>query len=125
MIEWLSRFGAAFNVWVNGIRQANAKALAAIYLYEGTFVVWALAVLLEKPIDLAAFGLWLGFLAALGGFSYKQFKDERTTDYGYVERQNAGKPAQLPTTTTVETAGPAKTTTAPAGANDQDGGQAP
>lgn len=95
MIDWLTRFGAAFNAWVNGIRQANAKALAAIYLYEGTFVVWAIATLAGIPIDLATFGLWLGFLAALGGFSMATFKQERTTDYGYVERQNAGKPTTV------------------------------
>lgn len=122
MIDWLSRFGAAFNTWVNGIRQANAKALAAVYLYEGTFVVWALATLLEKPIDLAAFALWLGFLAALGGFSYKQFKDERITDYGYIERQNQRPAPVAPTTTTTETVGPSKTTTAPTPPAEPEGG---
>lgn len=113
MIDWLSRFGGALNVWLNGIRQANAKAIAAIGLYIGTFIVWAVCAIARIPLDVTAFGLWLGFLAALGGFSMAQFKQERTTDYGYVERQNAGKPTTVNAETATVTGSPVKVDTPP------------
>lgn len=95
MIDWLSRFGAALNVWINGVRQSNAKALITLALYVGTFLVWAICSLAKINLDETSFAMWLGFLAALGGFSLATFNKERTTDYGYVERQNAGKPTTV------------------------------
>lgn len=115
-IDWLARFGKAFNDWNNTIRQANFKANITVMLYVGTFFIWGLAVLREKEIEITAFGLWLGFLAALGGFSLKQFKDERTTDYGYVDRQaeiEKAKRSGAPSTT-VNAPGSAVDVAAPA-----------
>lgn len=95
MIDWLAKFGTALNGWVNTIRQTNAKAVVTLALYIGTFFVWAIATLLKIGVDLTAFGMWLAFLAALGGFSLQQFRSERTTDYGFLERQNQGKPSTV------------------------------
>lgn len=86
MIDALGRFGAVFNDWLNKLRTTNAKALATIALYIGTYLVWAACTLMKIPIQMEAFTLWLVFCAALGGFSLSQFKTERTTDYGYLDK---------------------------------------
>lgn len=105
LIDWLTRFGASFNGWINTVRQSNAKALAIIAIFLGTFLVWAIATLLELKVDAVIFPMWLAFVAGLGGFSLAQFKQERTTDYGYVERQNAAKPTTVVQANTAEVTG--------------------
>lgn len=89
MIDFLGRFSTTFNEWLNKINSTNAKAVGTIGLYFLTYFLYAAAVLLVKPIDNVAFGMWLGFLAGLGGFSLAQFTKQRVTDYGAMERQAA------------------------------------
>jgi hypothetical protein len=95
-VDWFARFGKAFNDWINNIRQANAKAVATVVIFLGTFVVWGIATLLELKIDPVIFPMWLAFVAGLGGFALATFKNERATDYGAmkiqadIERAKAG-----------------------------------
>ncbi len=79
--EWLENSALA------GLPSTNFKVVTTTALYFLTFVAWAAAVLLEKPVDEFTFGLWLAFLAGLGGFTVAQFKAQRSTDYGAMERQ--------------------------------------
>lgn len=79
--EWLEHSALA------GLPSTNFKIVTTVALYFLTFFAWALAVLLEKPIDEFTFGLWLAFLAGAGGFALAQFNRQRATDYGAMERQ--------------------------------------
>lgn len=120
MIDTLSKFGVTFNNWLNSVNSTNAKAIGTLVLYFLTWAVYAAAVLFKVTIDNIAFGMWLGFLAGLGGFSLMQFKTQRQTDYGALTRQADIERAKAgATTTTTETAGPTKTTTAPAPEGDK------
>lgn len=92
--EWMEKSALA------GLPSTNFKIVTTTALYFLTFVAWAAAVLLEKPIEEMTFGLWLAFLAGLGGFALAQFSRQRATDYGAMERQaeieraKAGAPAK-------------------------------
>lgn len=88
-VAWLKDFGEVMNGWVNNLRQSNAKAVVTLVLYAITAVTWAFATLDAVKIDPVIFPMWLAFLAGLGGFSLAQFKNERATDYGAMERQAA------------------------------------
>lgn len=89
IVDWLGRFGKMFNGWANDVRSTNAKALVTLALYLGTFLVWGICSVYKLGFDETSFGMWLAFLAGLGGFSLAQFKNERATDYGALERQAA------------------------------------
>lgn len=102
------------NSWLAGLPSTNFKILTTVVLYFLTFGAWALATLLGKEIDNMAFGMWLGFLAGLGGFALAQFNKQRESDYGLIERKTAlelakagGPPAtQINTTGDVKAGGP-------------------
>lgn len=79
--EWLENSALA------GLPSTNFKVVTTTALYFFTFLAWAAAVLFEKPVDEFTFGLWLAFLAGLGGFTVAQFKAQRSTDYGALDRQ--------------------------------------
>lgn len=79
--EWLENSALA------GLPSTNFKIVTTTALYFLTFAAWAAATLLEKEIDWEVFGLWLAFLAGLGGFALAQFSRQRQTDYGAMERQ--------------------------------------
>ncbi len=106
-VDWLGRFGTMFNAWANDVRTTNAKALVTLALYLGTFVVWAICSIYKLGFDETSFGMWLAFMAGLGGFSIAQFKTERTTDYGAMKLQadiERAKSGAAPTTVNAETA---------------------
>lgn len=105
IVDWIGRFGKVMNDWMNNVRTTNAKAIVTLALYVGTFAVWGLCSLYKIEIDLTSFGMWLAFLAGLGGFSLAQFKNERVTDYGYVERKNQGAPTTVVQTPKAEVTG--------------------
>lgn len=86
MIETLSRAGSAFNGWMNSVRQQAAKTLLFVVLSLGTFAVWAVCSLVQRTLDIATFGAWLAFVAAVGQIALSGFKTERLTDYGYLDR---------------------------------------
>lgn len=85
--SWKSAKERLENSALAGLPSTNFKMVTTTALYFLTFGAWALATLLEKPIDWEIFGLWLAFLAGLGGFTLAQFSRQRATDYGAMERQ--------------------------------------
>lgn len=78
--------------WLNSVEVTRYKAVITVWLWIGTFLIWAGCAVARIEMHEVSFGLWLGALAGLTGFSYAQYKSMRTTDYGYVERQQGGKP---------------------------------
>lgn len=86
MIATFARAGAAFNIWMNGIRQQAAKTLLFVMLSLGTFTVWAICSVAQRTLDIATFGAWLAFVAAVGQIALSGYKTERLTDYGYLDR---------------------------------------
>lgn len=67
------------------------KAAWSVRLWIWTGLVWGVATLSQRTINLEVFLAWLGGLSAFSGLSYAQYKAQRTTDYGYIER-NATTP---------------------------------
>lgn len=98
--SWKSAKERLENSALAGLPSTNFKIVTTTALYFFTFFAWAAAVLLEKNVDEMTFGLWLAFLAGLGGFALAQFSRQRATDYGALERQaeieraKAGAPAK-------------------------------
>lgn len=86
MIDNLARAGAAFNAWMNAVRSQSAKTLLFVVLSLGTFLVWAICSIWMRTLDIATFGAWLAFVAAVGQIALSGFKTERLTDYGYLDR---------------------------------------
>ncbi len=86
-VSWKSGKEWMENSWLAGLPSTNFKILTTVVLYFLTFCAWALALLLEKPVDEMTFGVWLAFLAGLGGFALAQFAKQRSTDYGAMDRQ--------------------------------------
>lgn len=84
------------------INQTAYKAVWSVRLWIGTFVVFAVAVFASIHVEEVFFGSWLAGLSGFSGFAYVQYKTQRQTDYGFVERK-AGMP---PTGTTTETPTP-------------------
>lgn len=67
------------------------KGWSAVWLWIGTALVWAiallLAVVLEKGLPEAWLATWLTGLAAYSGLGALQYKAMRETDYGALERK--------------------------------------
>ena len=76
------------NKVTQGVPTTQVQVVVGGWLAFGTFVLYAILAIRATAIDAMAFGLWLGFVAACLGIAYKQFHAKRTTDYGYLERQN-------------------------------------
>lgn len=115
-LEWLkahSRFSRWLVMWIvalNAVSSTNAKAIGTLALYFLTWASYTAAVLLAKEPDAVNFGMWLAFLAGLGGFSLAQFRQQRETDYGALERKaeieraKAGAPAKAGVTVNADSA---------------------
>lgn len=117
MIDKLSRFGAAFNAWINTIRSTAAKTVLFVALSMGTYLVWAICALTTKPIDIAAFGAWLAFVAAVGQIALSGYKTERLSSNDYLDRGGtppvkgatpgaSGSPSAPRTTVTIQAVEP-------------------
>lgn len=83
-LERLSRFGDAFNKWINTIRSTAAKTVLFVVLSLGTYLIWATCALRGKTLDIATFGAWLAFVAAVGQIALSGYKTERLSSNDYL-----------------------------------------
>lgn len=107
--------------WLKIDPDVNTTALKATWsvrLWVGTFCIWALAsvLIVARKLDppsvlLELFVAWLGGLCGFSGFSYAQYRTQRLSNYGALDRQAAIAAAKVsgtvpPTGTTTETPTP-------------------
>lgn len=89
--------------WANDINPVNWKIVVVAYMQMALMYAFSLGYLCDllmqvwhgKDVDYHVEALWAvcSFLAALSGISFGGRLGDRVTDYGYVERKNAGKVA--------------------------------
>jgi hypothetical protein len=73
--DWLIKF----NLWLGTLPSTNFQVLISATLALTTALVYYVAVLRQISVDSVNFGLWLGFVAAYGGITYRQFAKKRDT----------------------------------------------
>jgi hypothetical protein len=69
------------NSWLATLPSTNFQVVTSALLALSTALVYYVAVLQSIEIDSMNFGMWLGFVAAYGGISYRQFKTKRETQH--------------------------------------------
>lgn len=92
--------------WVNDINPVNWKTVLTGWMQFFAIVIVCIGWLVDVVVRLrrgeqpdfheTTLGLLFGFLAGLSGFTLAGRITDRKTDYGYVERVNAGKATAAP-----------------------------
>lgn len=72
---------------LNATNSTNYKTVAAIRLWVGTYVVWAVCQIANVAMQEGVFIAWISALVGLSGVTSWQYKAMRDTDYGLIERK--------------------------------------
>lgn len=107
-LPWLYRAGVLLNLWLHGAPSTQFNVLIGALLSFGTYWLYVYLTVRNKAIDAIAFGLWLGFVAAWAGFSYKQFKAKRETDHDALAIKHGQPMVSVGDDATVNTTGDVK-----------------
>jgi hypothetical protein len=88
--------------WLDNLNVTSFKDVWVVWLWTGTFLVWAVTTIVGIPMNEGTFVAWLGGLTALSGVGAYRFKTMRDTDWRALEIK-AG--ANVPSSTTTVQSG--------------------
>jgi len=91
--EAVAAFPQRLNAWLATLPSTNFQVATSAGLAMTTATVYYVAVLRMINVDSVNFGMWLGFVAAYGGISYKQFAKKRDSINEEMQaKRNEAKP---------------------------------